>query len=117
MAYAQGQVIKADDLGKILTNGDVEIANYKVFSITVSANIGVTKYFTVIFARDSGGKYYTAMAPNVATWTKQCVVCKCRFDITLSDTDNIFSLTNCHYTDYNGHDNVTFGFAQIRGLM
>ena len=114
MAYAQNQVIKADDLGKVLTNGNAEVANYNVFAITVSANVGVTKYFTVIYARGSGAKYYTAMAPNVATWTKSCVVCKCRFELTLSG--NTFSLANGHYTDYSGH-NVTFSFTQIRGLM
>lgn len=36
MAYATGEVIKTDDLGKTLTNGNDEIANYNIFAITVS---------------------------------------------------------------------------------
>ena len=115
MAYAQNGVINADDLGKVLAYNDAtNIANYKVFAITVSANVGVTKYFTVIYSRDSGGQYYTGSAPNVTTWNKSCIICKCRFKITLSN--NIFSLSDGYYVDDNGHS-ITLSFKQIRGLM
>lgn len=46
MAYKKGEIIKANDLGKVITNGDAEMANYKILAVTVGAVTGSNTYYS-----------------------------------------------------------------------
>lgn len=108
MAYKAGEIIKATDLGKTLTNGNVEIANYNVFSITVKAK---GNRFTFLFIRNNN-KQFNATAPDGGTWSGSTPICQYTFQITLSG--NTFSAV-CYYLSQTS--TTSCSIDQIRGVM
>lgn len=103
MAYATGEVIKTDDLGKTLTNGNDEIANYNIFAITVSCE---SQKFTFPFSRSSTGTKFCSTGRGSGNSVLT-------FHFTISLSGNTFSVSAI-----TGHSltAVTCSISQIRAI-
>lgn len=104
MAYASNGIIKPDDLGKTLTNGNAEIANYNVFAVSVKETKYANRLFTFLFSRGNGTEF-PAMALNSSSVPQAYI-----FTITISG--NTFSVSGKF-----GSTTVSCSIQQIRGIV
>lgn len=109
MAKGQNQVIYKSDLGKALTNGNAEVANYSVFAVTVQEKTVGSFKFTFIWSRSGSTEFgaYCHTSSNIYyIW----------WSITLSGNTFSCSYTTSTTLPHAPSSATTGTISQIRGI-